>query len=400
MSNADAKKSGRQIPTRAPTPGGIAERYAALRAAGQPLPAGGAARPAPLPAEPAAEPVAEAEAPAAAAPEQPAAPAPRPAQPSSPARQIPTRAPSPGGVAERAAAGGGPARAIPTRPPTPGGVAEQAGGAAAPPTRPAAAGGPAKQIPTRAPTPGGVAARAAGTGGPAKQIPTRAPTPGGVAARSAGAGGAAPARPAAPAAPTRPAAPTAPAARPAPAAPAAPARDPDEVVALRELIPDLAFERVHGYVEVTLPKEQLLGAATLLEYRFEYDYLSSITAVDWSDRIEMVYHLYSFDPKKQPGCTVLRVNLERPAYPDYPTVQSLTPLWPGAEFQEREVYDLMGVKFVGHPDLRRILLSDDFPGHPLRKDFVIDYQYVLVQHLRYGIEGQFAPSAPPAGGAR
>ena len=65
-----------------------------------------------------------------------------------------------------------------------------------------------------------------------------------------------------------------------------------------------------------------------------------------------------------------------------------TTIWPGADFQEREIWDLMGIKFVGHYDLRRILLADDFPGHPLRKDFTFDYEYVLVRHLRSGVEGQ------------
>jgi len=66
----------------------------------------------------------------------------------------------------------------------------------------------------------------------------------------------------------------------------------------------------------------------------------------------------------------------------------------GAELQEREIFDLFGLKFVGHPDLRRILLDDNFPGHPLRKDWTFDYEYVLVKHLKYGAEGQ---DAPPGG---
>ncbi len=88
---------------------------------------------------------------------------------------------------------------------------------------------------------------------------------------------------------------------------------------------------------------------------------------------------------------MLRVDLAREANPLCP---SLTTIWPGAEFQEREVYDLMGVKFTGHPDLRRILTDEDFPGHPLRKDWTFDYERVLVRHLRYGAEGQ---GAPPGG---
>jgi len=164
-----------------------------------------------------------------------------------------------------------------------------------------------------------------------------------------------------------------------------PEPDPAELPVLKSVAPDLKWERVHEYVEVTIDRGKLVAAARAARDELGYDYLSSITAVDWKDRLELIYHFYSYDPETQSGCLVLRVPLE---VEPYPLVDSLTPLWPGADYQEREVYDLMGIKFAGHPDLRRILLDDDFPGHPLRKDFEIDYQYVLVHHLRYGAEQQ------------
>lgn len=172
---------------------------------------------------------------------------------------------------------------------------------------------------------------------------------------------------------------------PAPAKPVEPEPDPPAIPALKEIDPSLTWERVHGYVEVKIGRDRLLPVARTARDALGYDYLSAITAVDWEDRFELLYHLYSYDYAQQPGCLVLRIDLEREAYP---LVASLTPLWPGADFQEREVYDLMGIKFAGHPDLRRILLDDDFPGHPLRKDFEFDYQYVLVHHLSYGADQQ------------
>ena len=178
-----------------------------------------------------------------------------------------------------------------------------------------------------------------------------------------------------------------------PATPTKPAEaepEPAELQALREVAPDLTWERKHGYVEIKVPREKLLESARACK-RLGYDYLSAVTGVDWRDRLEMLYHFYSYDYVATPGCIVLRVDL--PPEPN-PLCPSLTPIWAGAEFQEREVYDLMGVRFVGHPDLRRILTADDFPGHPLRKDWVFDYEYVLVHHLRYGAEGQ---QAPPGG---
>ena len=181
-----------------------------------------------------------------------------------------------------------------------------------------------------------------------------------------------------------------------PATPTKPAEaepEPAELQALREVAPDLTWERKHGYVEIKVPREKLLESARACK-RLGYDYLSAVTGVDWRDRLEMLYHFYSYDYVATPGCIVLRVDL--PPEPN-PLCPSLTPIWAGAEFQEREVYDLMGVRFVGHPDLRRILTADDFPGHTLRKDWVFDYEYVLVHHLRYGAEGQ---QAPPGGQER
>jgi NADH:ubiquinone oxidoreductase subunit C len=155
-------------------------------------------------------------------------------------------------------------------------------------------------------------------------------------------------------------------------------------------VPDLTWERRHGYLEVKVPSASLIPVARAVR-GLGYDYLSAVTAVDWRDRLEMLYHCYGWDYVETPGCLVIRADL--PPEPN-PLCPSLTTVWAGAELQEREIYDLFGIKFVGHPDLRRILLDDNFPGHPLRKDWTFDYEYVLVKHLKYGAEGQ---DAPPGG---
>ena len=101
----------------------------------------------------------------------------------------------------------------------------------------------------------------------------------------------------------------------------------------------------------------------------QLEYLSDVTAVDYPpDRIDVVYHLYSM--AKKHGPLTLKVKLPRAT----PSVPSLVPLYRGAEFQEREAYDLYGVTFDGHPDLRRILMWDGFDGHPMRKDYVPEDQ--------------------------
>ncbi len=101
----------------------------------------------------------------------------------------------------------------------------------------------------------------------------------------------------------------------------------------------------------------------------QMDYLANLTAVDYPpDRMDVVYHLYSM--AKKHGPVTLKVQLPRAN----PAVSSLVPLYRGAEFQEREVYDLYGVTFEGHPDLRRILMWEGFAGHPMRKDYVPENQ--------------------------
>ena len=114
--------------------------------------------------------------------------------------------------------------------------------------------------------------------------------------------------------------------------------------------------------------DKLVDLATYLRDREGYDYLSMVTSVDWPGYFEVVYYLYGVSRPKD--ALVLKVRL--PDKTD-PVVPSLISVWPGADFQEREVYDLMGIRFAGHPNLRRILLWEGFEGHPLRKDYQESY---------------------------
>lgn len=96
-----------------------------------------------------------------------------------------------------------------------------------------------------------------------------------------------------------------------------------------------------------------------------FKYLSDVTAVDLypgEPRFEVVYHLLAFEPYQ-------RLRLKVRLSGDDPKVQSLVPVWPGANAFEREVFDLFGIQFEGHPFLRRILMPEDWEGHPLRKDY-------------------------------
>ncbi len=141
----------------------------------------------------------------------------------------------------------------------------------------------------------------------------------------------------------------------------------EEILAkIKDSFGDAVVETPEGLKDFTivLATERLFEVMTFLRDTIGMDYLTSVTAVDYPDYLEMVYHLYSV--ARSQGLLVVKVRLPDKQNPE---VASVTPLWPGANLQESEVYDLMGIRFAGHPNLRRLMTWDGFPGHPLRKEF-------------------------------
>lgn len=180
-------------------------------------------------------------------------------------------------------------------------------------------------------------------------------------------------------------------------------------------IPGCRLEIIHngspsGQHSLLLEAEHALEVARYLhgDPELSLDYCSNVTGVDWPGteisetvkvrtlvdgveqeieevrkrqspgHLEAVYHLYSMEKKHGP--VVLRVRTENRT--DKVHLPSLTPVWRSAEFQEREIFDLYGIIFDGHPDLRRILMWDEFEDHPMRKDYVEpdDYEYEPTAH--------------------
>ena len=114
------------------------------------------------------------------------------------------------------------------------------------------------------------------------------------------------------------------------------------------------------------PAEKLLELMAALRNDLGYDFLTDITAIDWHERqprFSVVYHLYSTGRHEYMRIVSDCANNEKPAMP------SLSALWAGANWLEREVFDMFGIAFTGHPNLKRILMWDEYPYHPLRKDF-------------------------------
>jgi NADH-quinone oxidoreductase subunit C len=117
------------------------------------------------------------------------------------------------------------------------------------------------------------------------------------------------------------------------------------------------------YTEVIVPADQMHAFCKQImsDPELKLDYLISLTAVDWNDHFTEVCHISSTELKHT---VVVKTNIDR----DNPQADTLSDIWKTAEFHEREVFDLFGIRFKNHPDMRRLFLEDDY-GFPLRKDF-------------------------------
>ncbi|MFY9908037.1 MAG: NADH-quinone oxidoreductase subunit C [Terriglobales bacterium] len=121
---------------------------------------------------------------------------------------------------------------------------------------------------------------------------------------------------------------------------------------------------------IWIEKEAIREAGAILRDSADcpFNYFCDLTAVDWypsEPRFEVVYHLLSIAKKER---VRLKVRLDGSSA----AIESVTSIWPSANFYEREVFDLFGVRFTGHPNLKRIMMPDDWEGHPLRKDYPVE----------------------------
>jgi len=160
----------------------------------------------------------------------------------------------------------------------------------------------------------------------------------------------------------------------APAEPKAPSpKQPqlDEAAALvRAMVADEAVEEAYlnelndDAPTLVINKEHWQAVAELLKSHplLEFHYLRNVSGVDYEAYMEVVYHLVSMASRRE---LTIKVKTDR----EGPMVPSVTPIWSTANWNEREIFDLLGVDFHGHPDLRRIMMPDDWAGHPLRKDY-------------------------------
>ena len=142
---------------------------------------------------------------------------------------------------------------------------------------------------------------------------------------------------------------------------------------LTETFPSFKVEDTFDFPLLWVPKEEIVGVLTKLKKddATQLNFLMCQTAVDRKTYFEVVYHLHSYPLKHD---MVVKVQLDDR---DNAEVDSIVSLWAGAEFYEKEMYDLFGIRFNGHPHLRRFMLGDEWPGFPLRKDYTDEHMISL-----------------------
>tara|TARA_R110000868_G_scaffold42681_10_gene144071 strand:+ start:324 stop:929 length:606 start_codon:yes stop_codon:yes gene_type:complete len=129
----------------------------------------------------------------------------------------------------------------------------------------------------------------------------------------------------------------------------------------------------NGDASITVEAAKILEVCQNLKSgEHEMNVLQVISGVDYKDYIELVYVLASFTKNTE---LLLKVKLDRGTDENLPTIDSVTSVWSAANWQEREAFDMIGVRFNNHPDHRRILTPDDWQGHPLRRDYVVQEKY-------------------------
>jgi len=169
----------------------------------------------------------------------------------------------------------------------------------------------------------------------------------------------------------------------------------EEVVeSLKYSFPD-AIEDIktfRGETTLLIKREKIRDVCRYLKNELAFKFVVDITAVDYlgikTPRFEAVYYLHRFGPEFDEN-TRIRLKLAVPE--DNLKVDSVTPVWSGANWLEREVYDLFGIEFEGHPDLRRILLPEDYEGYPLRKDFNVRNREPSKRSFERAVSGNEPP---------
>lgn len=130
-------------------------------------------------------------------------------------------------------------------------------------------------------------------------------------------------------------------------------------------------DEFRGDIQLLLASEKLIAASQKLRDEYDFALLSTITAVDyWPEKAPRYHIVYVFNSLSKNLQLILRVPLPG----DNPTIPTLTGVYKSANWRERELWDMFGIKAEGHPDLRRLLMPDDWDGHPLRKDYPLGYE--------------------------